>query len=116
MDHRVIQTSSWADAVFRTKVRSPATFKEEMPAPKETLIKAGWCNIPFYLIGVSSCLVVVCTSAEVIANRVAQMRTLNTAEPLSDGYTVQAQLVTMTSLRIRSINALRLHFCHDIFF
>ena len=52
----------------------------------------------------SSCLVVVCTSAEVIANRVAQMRTLNTAEPLSDGYTAQAQLVTMTSLRIRSIN------------
>ena len=36
--------------------------------------------------------VVVCTSGEVIANCVAQMGALNTAEPLSDSYTVQAQL------------------------
>ena len=35
--------------------------------------------------------VVVCTSAEVISNCGAQMGALNTAEPLSDGCTVQAQ-------------------------
>ena len=35
---------------------------------------------------------VVCTSAEVVTNCVAQMEALNTTEPLSDGYNVQAQL------------------------
>ena len=62
-----------------------ATFKEELSALRETLIKAGrhsWV--------VPSWLVVVCTSAE-HANCVAQMGALNMAEPLSDGYTVQAQ-------------------------
>ena len=34
---------------------------------------------------------VVCTSIEATVNCVAQMGALNTAEPLSDGYTVQAQ-------------------------
>ena len=34
---------------------------------------------------------VVCTSAEVVANCIAQIGALNTIEPLSDGYTVQAQ-------------------------
>ena len=33
------------------------------------------------------------TSAEAAANCVAQMGALNAAEPLSDGYTVQAQSV-----------------------
>ena len=33
----------------------------------------------------------VCTSAEVAANCIAQMGALNMAEPLSDGYTGQAQ-------------------------
>ena len=46
--------------------------------------------------------VVACTSTEAIANCVAQMGALNTAETLSDGYTVRSQ--QMTSLRIRLIN------------
>ena len=59
---------------------------------------------------VASWWVVVCTSAEVIANCIAQIGALNTAEPLSDGYTVQAQhgdiehSQWMTSLRIWLIN------------
>ena len=59
-DHCVIQTNSWAEAVFRTMVRSPATFKEQLSAPRETLITVGWCNIPLCLVGstqlVSGCL------------------------------------------------------------
>ena len=30
VDDRVIQTNSWAETVFRTMVRGPATFKEEL--------------------------------------------------------------------------------------
>ena len=41
VDHLVIQTNSGAEAVFRTMVGSPATFKEELSAPREALIKAG---------------------------------------------------------------------------
>ena len=37
----MIQTNSRNGAVFPT-ARSPVTLKEELPAPKETLIKAGW--------------------------------------------------------------------------
>ena len=37
----VIQTNSRAAAVFWTMVWSPATFKEKLSAPSETLIKAG---------------------------------------------------------------------------
>ena len=44
VDRCAIQTNSWAEAVFRTMVRSPATFKEELSAPRETWIIAGWCN------------------------------------------------------------------------
>ena len=40
---------------------------------------------------VSGWWVAVCKSAEVVATYVAQMGALNTTEPLSDGYTVQAQ-------------------------
>ena len=47
----VIQTNSGAEAVFRTMVSSPATFKEDLSAPRYTLIKAGWCNIPLWLMG-----------------------------------------------------------------
>ena len=78
----MIQINSWAEAVFRTTVRIPAIFKEELSAPRETLITAGWFNIPLCL--VDSALLV---STEATANCVAQMGALNTAEPLSDGYT-----------------------------
>ena len=37
----MIQTNSGAEAVFSTMVLSPATFKEELSTPSETLIKAG---------------------------------------------------------------------------
>ena len=91
VDHCVIQTKSWAEAVFRTTLRSSATFKEELPAPRETLITVGWCNILLCLVGnawlVSGCLY------ERRSNCVAQMGALNMARPLSDGYTVQAQSV-----------------------
>ena len=85
MDHHVIQTNSGAEAVFWTMVWNLATFKEELSALRETLIKAGGHSRV-----VPSWLVVACTSAE-HANCVAQMGALNMAEPLSDGYTVQAQ-------------------------
>ena len=88
-DHCVIQTNSWVEAVFQTIVRSPATFKKELLAPRETLITAGWCNILLCLAGcarlVSGCL---CKRR---SNCIAQMGALNMAGPLSDGYTVQAQ-------------------------
>ena len=47
----VIQKNSWAEAVFRTMVRSPATFKEKLSAPRETLITAGWHDILLCLVG-----------------------------------------------------------------
>ena len=31
--------------LFRTTVENSEIFKEELPALRETLIKAGWCNI-----------------------------------------------------------------------
>ena len=68
--------------MFRTTVRIPATFKEELSSPRETLKTAGWFNIPLFLVG--SALLV---STEATANCVAQMGALNTAEPMSDGYT-----------------------------
>ena len=71
----MIQANSWAEAVFQTTVRSSATFKEELSAPRDILITAG-----------GSCLagewLFVCTSAEATLNCVAQIGALNTAEPL----------------------------------
>ena len=68
-------------------MESPATSREEVPVPRETLIKVGWCNIPLYLVGsaqlVSGCLY------ERSSNCVAQIGASNTAGQLSDGYTVQ---------------------------
>ena len=91
MDHCVIQTNSWAEAVFQTTVRHPATFKGELSAPWEILIKAGWCNILLCLVGsawlASGCLY------EHRSNCIAQMRALNKAGPPSDDYNVQAQSV-----------------------
>ena len=110
MDPRVIQTNSWTEGVFRTTVRSPATFKEQLPAPGKPWQKHVAETFRCGLWVVPSWWVVVCTSAEVIANCVAQIGALNTAEPLSDGYTVQAQhgdiehSQWMTSLRIWLIN------------
>ena len=52
-DHCVVQTNSWAEAVFQTTVKSPATFKENLSALRETLIKAGWCNITLCLMGIA---------------------------------------------------------------
>ena len=71
MDHNVLQTNSGAEAVFQTMVWNPAALQDELSAPRKTLIKVGWCSIPLCLKG--SWWVVVCTSAEVIANCVAQM-------------------------------------------
>ena len=89
VDHCVIQTNIWAEAVCGTTVRNPATFKEELSAPRETLITAGWCNILLCLAGcarlVSGCL---CKRR---SNCIAQMGALNMAGPLSDGYTVHVQ-------------------------
>ena len=60
MDHRVIQTTGGAETVFRTMMWSPATFKDELSAPRKTLIKSGWCNIQLCLVGsallMSGCL------------------------------------------------------------
>ena len=54
-DHCLIQTNSWDKAVFQTTLRSPATFKEELSAPRDNLMTAGWCNISLCLVG-SVCL------------------------------------------------------------
>ena len=89
MNHRVIQTNSGDGTVFWTMLWSPATFKEELPAHRETLKEVGatsrcaWWVVP-------SWWVAVCTSAE-IAYCAVQLGAVNTAEPLSDSYTVQAQ-------------------------
>ena len=40
-EHCVIQTNRWAGSVFRTSMGGHATFKEELQAPIEALIKAG---------------------------------------------------------------------------
>ena len=45
-EHCMIQTHGVVGYVFRTTVGSPAPFKERLPAPRETLIKASWRNIP----------------------------------------------------------------------
>ena len=46
--------------MFSTTVGAPATFKEELLVPRETLIKAVWSNILLCLVGVgqlvSGCL------------------------------------------------------------
>ena len=76
----MIQTNSWAEAVFRTTVRRSATFKEELSAPKETLIIAGWCNIPLCAVG--SAWLVMPVSAKATTNCMAQMGALNTTETL----------------------------------
>ena len=39
VEHCVIQTNRWADCVFRTTLESPETFKQDMSAPSENLIK-----------------------------------------------------------------------------
>ena len=39
VEHCVIQTNRWADCVFRTTLESPETFKEDLSAPSENLIK-----------------------------------------------------------------------------
>ena len=41
----MIQKKKKGGSVFRTTMESPAIFKEELPAPRATLVKAGWCNI-----------------------------------------------------------------------
>ena len=46
--------------MFRTTVGSLVILKEELPAPRETVVKAGWWVM-------SSWRVVVCTSAVVTA-------------------------------------------------
>ena len=40
-EHCVIQTNRWGGSVIQTSVKGPATFTEELPAPREALIKAG---------------------------------------------------------------------------
>ena len=49
VDQCLIQVNSWAGSVFSTTVRNPATFKKELLAPRETLIKAGWYIIQLCL-------------------------------------------------------------------
>ena len=164
MNHCVIQTKSWTESVFWTTVRSPATIKEKLLAPKETLIKAGWCNISLYLVGsawsMSGCLyehrsnceqrslnrsfkygrttivpgwwVVVCTSAEVTMNCVAQNGSfkhgrstewcLLCTSPVSEwlaqefGQSMTSSLMSAPSQGFYLINALRLPSCDGIFF
>ena len=74
--------------MFRTTVGSLAIFKEELPAPSETLIKAGWVqhSVCTWWV-VSSCLY------KRSSNCVAQMVASNKAGPLSDGYTVKIQSI-----------------------
>ena len=48
VDHRVIKTKSGAE------VWCPATLKEELSAPRKTLINKSWCNIPLCLMVVPS--------------------------------------------------------------
>ena len=45
VDHHVTQTNGGGDAVFRTMVWSSATLKEELSAPRETLINAGCAEL-----------------------------------------------------------------------
>ena len=40
-EHCVIQTNKSGRSVFQTSVGGPVTFREELPAPREALIKAG---------------------------------------------------------------------------
>ena len=90
-EYYVIQTNRVAGSIFRTTVGSPAALKEKLPAPREILIKAGWCNIPLCPMGSgqlpSGCLY------KRNSNCVAQMGALNIAGPQSDGYTVPANSV-----------------------
>ena len=37
----MIQTNRWVESLFQTSVGGPGTLKEELPAAKEALIKAG---------------------------------------------------------------------------
>ena len=60
---------------------SPATFEGKLPAPSETLIKAGWCLVGEWFLYESS------------SNCTSQMGASNTPELPSDGYTVQVQSV-----------------------
>ena len=68
---------------------NPSTFKEELPAPMETLIKAGWCTILLCLVGCGKLLSGSLYERTIIC--IAQMGASNTAGPQSDGFTVQAQ-------------------------
>ena len=40
-EHCLIETNRWTRSVFRILMQGPATFEEELPAPREALIKAG---------------------------------------------------------------------------
>ena len=88
--HCVIQTNRGAGSVFQTTGGGPATFKDDLTAPRDTLIKAAaCCSILLCLMGrgqlMSGCLY------ERSNNCVAQMRALNTARLLSDGCTVKVE-------------------------
>ena len=78
----MIQTTRRTESVLRTAVANPAIFKEELPAPRETLIKAGCCNTLLRVMG-SNYLVSDCTSTVVNSNKY-QMGVLNTASSVED--------------------------------
>ena len=59
-EHCLIQKNRGATPMFRTTVGSLVILKEELPAPRETVVKAGWWVM-------SSWRVVVRTSAVVTA-------------------------------------------------
>ena len=40
----VNQTNRWVGSAFQGSVGSPANFKEELPAPREALIKVGYAK------------------------------------------------------------------------
>ena len=44
VEHCMIQTNIWTGSVFRISVGGPTTIKEELPAPREALIKAGYAK------------------------------------------------------------------------
>ena len=75
--------------MFQTTVGSPVIIKEELLASRETLIKAGYCNIPLCLVG--STWLMSGGLKERSSNWTAQMKTSNMTGPQSDGYTVQVQ-------------------------
>ena len=82
----MIQTNGGVRSVFQTTVRKPTISKEEVQAPRETLIKAGYCNTLLCLVCESLC-------DKNSNDCVAQIEALNMTGRVSDGYTVQGQSV-----------------------